>query len=601
MFRILWMLGGIIGLALIGLAVFAFQLGIDHDPNWGMSRILLAVFGGLAILSALLLRFQRQVKAGWNRVADSSAVKRLHRTVQALRASAVSRWWNEKIIQPIGRLPIVRDLRQSHTLAARTAAGILFVLSLAGYVWLFSAGRMNLLAPQLETTTHYSQLADAFLHGQVYLLEEPSQEILAITNPYDPQQREGVSHPLDVSLYNGHYYLYWGPVPALLLMPWQAVGLPPISDSMLVFLFVSGLLGFSTLLLLRIRKNFFPSIGAGGTAAAVLAAAFAAPVSILLRRPYIYEASTAGAQFFLIGGLVWFLIYFEKKQTARAYLVLSGIFWSLAVGCRATSAAAVILWTLLGVLRILRKNGVWRSRASLLALGLPLAGGAGGMLAYNWMRFDSIFETGFHYQLTVVDTVTFSSNVYSLRYLIPNIYNYFLRLPQFSAQFPFLHADWILEGDWPFFIHLPPFYNYTEPVIGLLFSAPFLLMSLAALRSVFSRQELPSDSPDPGRLLHWFRACLLAAALIELIMTLSFFYSTQRYLMDIVPTLVMLAAIGLWQIQTRSRHSFGLRAAALLLAGWTVVANILLSIGYLGYFEKLNPQLLAQLTQWFTR
>jgi hypothetical protein len=54
-------------------------------------------------------------------------------------------------------------------------------------------------------------LADAFLHGQLGLLAQPA-------------------YPLDVSFYNGHYYLYWPPFPGLLFLPLVALFGPGVSD-----------------------------------------------------------------------------------------------------------------------------------------------------------------------------------------------------------------------------------------------------------------------------------------------------------------------------------------------------------------------------------
>src|SRR5687768_4979442 len=51
---------------------------------------------------------------------------------------------------------------------------------------------------------YYNYLADAFLHGQLHL-RVPAPQL----------------H--DLSFYNGHHYLYWAPLPAVVLMPFVAV------------------------------------------------------------------------------------------------------------------------------------------------------------------------------------------------------------------------------------------------------------------------------------------------------------------------------------------------------------------------------------------
>src|SRR3954469_23004379 len=83
--------------------------------------------------------------------------------------------------------------------------------------WVVSAGRWRDW-PQYTALT--DSLADAFRHRRMSLLTEPPPELVALPNPYDAKAnrtfREQGAH--DLALYRGPYYLYWGPLPALLLV-----------------------------------------------------------------------------------------------------------------------------------------------------------------------------------------------------------------------------------------------------------------------------------------------------------------------------------------------------------------------------------------------
>ena len=57
---------------------------------------------------------------------------------------------------------------------------------------------------RVREAAYFNYLADAFLHGQLYLRAVP----LKIQ---------------DLSFFNGHYYLYWPPMPAVFLMPFVAI------------------------------------------------------------------------------------------------------------------------------------------------------------------------------------------------------------------------------------------------------------------------------------------------------------------------------------------------------------------------------------------
>ena len=82
------------------------------------------------------------------------------------------------------------------------------------------------------STTHYSftsqegnqiskELVDAFEHHQVNLLEEPSEDLLKLDNPYEYVKRDaevGSGNFLwDHCFYNGKYYSYYGIGPVLAL------------------------------------------------------------------------------------------------------------------------------------------------------------------------------------------------------------------------------------------------------------------------------------------------------------------------------------------------------------------------------------------------
>lgn len=79
-------------------------------------------------------------------------------------------------------------------LGASLTSGLIFLIIS------FSSGSLF----QQSNYPYYNYLADAFLHGQTWLREVPY-------------------FTKDLSFFNGRYYLYWGPFPALLLMPFVAV------------------------------------------------------------------------------------------------------------------------------------------------------------------------------------------------------------------------------------------------------------------------------------------------------------------------------------------------------------------------------------------
>ena len=109
------------------------------------------------------------------------------------------------------------------------------IIVVAVYIWFIS--------PSLDKpgTNYYSQLAIAFKRNQLYLPEQPSAALLSLSNPYDYTLRKDSNvedFPWDVSLYKGKFYIYWGPVPSLILTVLTNNRLAHFGDQYLVFAFM---------------------------------------------------------------------------------------------------------------------------------------------------------------------------------------------------------------------------------------------------------------------------------------------------------------------------------------------------------------------------
>lgn len=82
----------------------------------------------------------------------------------------------------------------------------------------------------LVDRSQYQQLADAFLHGRIWIDAHVPDWLAAMDNPYDEQARgtlgmqTGDPSRWDWAFYHGRYYCYFGPLPALLLFaPFKAL------------------------------------------------------------------------------------------------------------------------------------------------------------------------------------------------------------------------------------------------------------------------------------------------------------------------------------------------------------------------------------------
>jgi len=485
-------------------------------------------------------------------------------------------------------------------------------LILVYYVWLISLGTWR---DWVSTTEYYDKLANAFLQGQVALLDQPKQALLELQDPYSIEQREGIPYLWDSSLYNGKYYLYWGPAPALVILPLKLATHAVVGDQYLTFGFLCGAFLFASLIAARLWIEF-PSLPPWTMVPALLALGLTNPLPWLLARPAIYEAAIVAGQFFLLGGIYFAFFKRHGSLLSSRDAFVASTCWAFALASRATLLPALLFLLAVWLFKW-RQGSTGESQrgspASALALALPFAVGLIAMGWYNYARFGNVLEFGHRFQLTGMNLHQVYRHIFSFSNLLPNLYNYSYNPMRWLSVFPYAKAKWGAFFTLPFLRPGNPLY-YSEQVSGILRTSPFLLFALIPVldglqtlaRSIregngFNR-TLASMLAD----LRWLSAAQFTVAAILLFFpTLLFIVCTMRYEADVVPILALLSAIGFWLGFERLhsmrflRHLYTISAISLLL--YTVGIGMLLAItGYQARFEHFNPGLFDQLTRWFS-
>ncbi len=110
-------------------------------------------------------------------------------------------------------------------------------LILAIYVWFVSVGTWT---DWPTITTFYDQQASAYEQGSLALSAAPDPTLLALSDPYDPSTRGTAKFAKDFSLYQGKYYLYFGPIPAVILWAVKLFLPGTLGDQYLVLPFTFG-------------------------------------------------------------------------------------------------------------------------------------------------------------------------------------------------------------------------------------------------------------------------------------------------------------------------------------------------------------------------
>jgi len=200
------------------------------------------------------------------------------------------------------------------------------------------------------------------------------------------------------------------------------------------------------------------------------------------------------------------------------------------------------------------------------------------------VRFDSVFETGYSYQLAGPYLQKYSHVLFSPLYLLPNLYNYLLMPPKINMTFPFLQPVEGYGADQLSILSLPQIYSVGE-LTGLLFSAPFVLFAGIPLVSLLSRKRDLNDQVDQENdmfFFKWLMVGLLGAFLFGFVPVITFFFVATRYIADFMSSLVLLSVIGFWQGCNFLSHKPVLHklyvAVGMILMMTSIVVSVLLAL-----------------------
>jgi hypothetical protein len=446
-------------------------------------------------------------------------------------------------------------------------------------------------------TDTYGLLVRGYLKGQLHLDAAPDPRLKTLADPYDPGQNAPFRLP-DASYFNGRYYLYFGSVPALVLMaPYALVTGRELPTGAATFVFAA--VGFlaACALWLGIRARWFPKSGWWIAPLGVLTLGFGTHVLALVRRPGMWEMSISAGFAFTMLALFAAHRALVGRRTLLA-LVVSGFCLGLAVGSRPTClfGAALLLPPIWLAWRRPQRGAEWWRCALAGGIGLAVCGAA--ICAHNYARFGDPLEMGQRYQLSI--TKVASMRLYDLAYVAHNLRVYFFNRPDWTWEFPFVSANVANSNT-------PPGYYCTEEIVGIALSLPMLW--LAWLAPFAARRQMRGEAAGlPAQL--WS----LAAALLPVLMFIAMFCAaTERYMADFSPALALLALCGALTIERWAQSCRGGMAVPLGMGAVgvvTVLMGVLVSFDYHGRmlsrdqpklwadFERASHHTLAQIGLW---
>ena len=414
----------------------------------------------------------------------------------------------------------------------------------------------------------YNVLAASFLSGQVSLVVPPDPRLLRLPDPYDPRQNAPFRWH-DVSLYNGNYYLYFGPAPALFVfVPYLFVTGEYLPDALGCALLALGAYIATCLCLRLLLRTFVPKRPTWVLPCLCAGAGFCNTYPYLLRRPAAYEIAIAGGQCFLMTAvLLLSRVALGASRRPRLEAILGGAMCACAFASRPQLLMAETgIFLMLAM--ALAEGRRWRLFAAALA---PLIAGGLMIALYNYIRFDSPFEFGEHYVLAGTNMAKLT--VFHASRLPISLFFYALRPPGLSSSFPFFRAESLS----PF--PLPADYVGLEQIVGIVWLSPLVLV-LVGLPWLWRRQNPDRD------LARWALAFL--ASSVAVVCVDGALGATMRYHADYSSLIFLAGGIVAARllVVTPAQFLSAARAALVVLISFGIICNS--AIGITGYYDNLR-------------
>lgn len=389
---------------------------------------------------------------------------------------------------------------------------------------------------QPDHRNQYELMAEAILDGRLYI-DYGEDTLAGLENPYSPQEREeaGVWYPWDHAYYNGHYYMYFGVVPALLLfLPYRVVTGEALTTFHGTQVFVAFIIVGIFALFGLLRKRFFKDMPYW------VYLSFSSAMSIMSvwyssAEPALYCTAITAA----IALQVWSLYFFvkavwveERENRQILYATIGALLGALVFGCRPPIALANILVLPMVITFLKQRKITVKLLGKLVIAASPYVVVGIGLMVYNYVRFDNPFEFGQAYQLTVADQ---------------SQYGFTIKPTDITRLF---------NGTMESFFEFKPttmLFPYLRPC-GVFFNFPILLLSVGVLKSK------ALENAKKNNLILFIIGLVVTVLVINAVAILWTPYLLERYHMDIYFLLGILCFIGagLWHksLSTNTTRNF---------------------------------------------
>ena len=282
---------------------------------------------------------------------------------------------------------------------------------------------------------------------------------------------------LDVSYYKEKLYLYFGITPILLFyLPFNLVTNCYLTDKFLVFILSCLIFLIYLFLINKISKNIIKKIPINIFILSIFIIGFCNILQFIVIRTAIYEVAITTAHFLLLLSLCLFYFYIDTNNLKKQYILnfFISLTLCLSVGARPHYVffVPIFLFFIIYLKHSETKNINDTLKTTLIFL-IPCFIYGTVIALYNYLRFDSIFEFGFKYQ---INNINHTDCIFTLKNLIVGLKHNLFQLPNMNETTIFSLSE--TSGNTIGSEDITGGIIWTCPFIFILFFIPNFLMKI---------------------------------------------------------------------------------------------------------------------------
>lgn len=424
---------------------------------------------------------------------------------------------------------------------------------------------------------------NSIINRKLYLLDEPSEDVLKLENPYDNFTRDNtvtrdVDYKWDTALYKGHQYIYFGILPLLItFLPFYLLTHKYLKISIVVFTFSVFVFILLKEILTKILQKYFDNIPFRYVVLFLIILCSGSLILYANGIPRVYELVIIVGLYFVLQGIYFIIKSSESEDRKYLNIFLGCLCLALSVVCRPTDliVSLLIVPYLLKLFIENMKNNKKNLVKLIVSVAIPYIVIGIALMWYNYIRFDSVFEFGAKYQLTIANMKDLGSRIFAIPVgIMCNLFN----VPQFISSFPFIENN----------NNLGTFYGYyyIENMLGGLFFVSPICFAIFYI--------LKANRKSNNKELKIIMNSLAIVGLIIAILSVMMAGSNQRYLIDYA-WMFILCGILIFSIIYNSLKSpeakriFG--HVLCVMAIYTFLVSIAMGIvSEKSYMSKVSPE-----------